>query len=150
MRGHFLSKTDRKTLGRFPLVVDPEELVHCFSLTEHDHQEILWRRKRPGGRLAAGLQIGALRLLGFIPVELHTAPVEVVRFVADQVEAYVDDLETYSTRARTLHAHAELIERHLGFRRARPDDIKMRAMGWSRGLWSMIVRSFCFEWLAGT
>ena len=125
MRGHFLSKTDRKTLGRFPLVVDSEELVHCFSLTEHDHQEILWRRKRPGGRLAAGLQIGALRLLGFIPVELHTAPVEVVRFVADQVEAHVDDLETYSARARTLHAHAELIERHLGFRRPRPDDLKM-------------------------
>ncbi len=124
MPGQFLSKADRKSLGRFPPSVDPDDLAACFFLNEDDDQAIISRRYRGGGRIAAGLQIGAIRLLGFVPADLSSAPSEVVRFVADQVGATPDDLKAYPGRRRTFSRHALAVEIHLGFCRCKPSDIE--------------------------
>jgi hypothetical protein len=59
-------------------------------LDDDDLDFVMTRRDGPA-RLAAGLQIGAFRLMGFIPEELAVAPSEMVLFVADQVHAVVED-----------------------------------------------------------
>ena len=58
----------------------------CFSLGERD-LELVWDRVGPGARLVGGLQIGALRLLGFVPDDVMSAPSRVVEFVGSQVRA---------------------------------------------------------------
>ena len=74
--------------------------------------------------MAAGLQVGALRLIGFVPSDLATAAAEVVRFVADQVDAEPTDLASYSSRAHTQSDHVTAVEAHLGFRRTDRGDLK--------------------------
>ena len=123
-RGGFLTTSDRATLDRFPIKVDAQDLRRCFTISEHDRAEIVDRRRSPGAKLAAGLQLGALRLIGFVPSDLATAPADVVSFVANQVGAATEDLGDYSTRDRTRYDHVEAVERLLGFRRSEQGDLK--------------------------
>ena len=88
-REGLLTRADREALDRFPAVVDPNDVDRCFWLTEWDRREVVTRRYSAAGRLSAGLQIGGLRLLGFVPSELLSAPEEVIGFVAGQVGAEV-------------------------------------------------------------
>jgi len=124
VRGRFLSSSEQAALDRFPIDIDPDDLVACFTLTDENQADIIARRYGPGGRLAGGLQIGALRLLGFVPAEVTTAPEVAVRFVAGQVDATVDDLTSYTTRQHTISDHITEIERHLGFSRLEPGGLK--------------------------
>jgi len=124
MRGRFLSSSEHAALDRFPVEIDPDDLTACFTLTNENQADIVARRYGAGGRLAAGLQIGALRLLGFVPADVSTASEVAVRFVADQVDAGVDDLGSYTTRQHTISDHITEIERHLGFARLEPGGLK--------------------------
>jgi TnpA family transposase len=124
-RGGFLTDADRAALDRFPLEIDDHDLRRCFALTEFDRSEIVERRYGPAGRLAAGLQLGALRLIGFVPADLMTAPADVTHFVAAQVDAAVSDLGDYTTRTRTRYDHVDAVERALGFRRSDRGDLKV-------------------------
>lgn len=130
-RGGFLTKADRATLDRFPIEVDAQDLRRCFTISEHEMAEIVDRRRWPAAKLAAGLQLGALRLVGFVPADLATAPAPAVAFVAAQVGAAVEDLDGYSTRERTRYDHVEAVERLLGFRRSDLGDLK--------ALWDWLV-----------
>ncbi|MCP4303888.1 MAG: Tn3 family transposase, partial [bacterium] len=123
-RGGFLTKADRAALDRFPIEVDAHDLRRCFTISEYEQAEIVDRRRWPGMKLAAGLQLGALRLIGFVPADLATAPLEVVNFVASQVGASADDLDAYSERTKTRYDHVDAVERHLGFRRSDKSDLK--------------------------
>ena len=123
-REGFLTRADREALDRFPAVVDPNDVDRCFWLTEWDRREVVARRYGAAGRLSAGLQIGGLRLLGFVPSELLSAPEEVIGFVAGQVGAEVGDAASYSVRAHTRSDHIASVERHLGYRRPAPGDLK--------------------------
>ncbi len=122
-RGGFLSDSDRVSLGRFPLGVNRDDLVRCFSLGGAD-LDLVWGRLSPGARLVSGLQIGALRLVGFVPDDLGSAPSEVIEFVAAQVDASSGDLDIYSSRVKTRWEHVTAVERQLGFRRAGPGELK--------------------------
>ena len=124
MRGRFLSSSEQAALDRFPAEIEPDDLTSCCSLTNEDHHGIVSRRYGPGGRLAAGLQIGALRLLGFVPADVTTAPESAIRFVADQVDADIDDVSGYTIRQHTISDHVTDIERHLGFARLEPGALK--------------------------
>ena len=77
VRGGFLSDNDRSVLDRFPVEIAAEESIRCFSLGERD-LELVWDRVGPGARLVGGLQIGALRLFGFVPDDVMSAPSRVV------------------------------------------------------------------------
>ena len=82
-RGGFLKAADRDALARFPTQVDTDDLRRCFTLTPHDFAEVLDRRYGEGARMAAGIQIGALHLLGFVPDDLSTVPDAVLTFVGE-------------------------------------------------------------------
>ena len=124
-RGGFLTKADRGALGRFPSEIDADDIRRCFTLMPADFTEVIDRRYGAAGKLAGGLQIGAVRLLGFVPADLSSAPSEVVRFVGKQVGASAADLANYTTRRPTRAEHVAMVERYLGFRRADRGDLKM-------------------------
>ena len=125
-RGGFLNDADRRALERFPLEVDDHDLRHCFAVSELDRSDIVDRRYGPAGRLAAGLQLGALRLIGFVPSDLSSAPVEIISYVAGQIGATPSDLVDYTTRTKTRYGHVEAIEQFLGFRRSDQGDLGCR------------------------
>jgi len=122
-RGGFLSDNDRLMLERFPPEISAEDLEHCFSLTAGD-LDLAWARSGPAGRVAAGLQIGSVRLLGFAPDDVGSAPAVAIEFVASQVEATADDLDGYSQRRQTRWDHATAVEQHLEFGRCGPSELK--------------------------
>lgn len=122
-RGGFLAAGEREALDRFPVEIDPEDVSRCFSLRPSDFSAVLDRRATAPGRLVGGLQLGALRLLGFVPADVSSAPVEVVDFVADQVGAAFENVGEYSVRSQTRSDHVAAIEKHLGYRRTGPSDL---------------------------
>jgi TnpA family transposase len=124
-RGGFLSAADRVSLDRFPDVVEVDELRRCFPVADSDRAAVIDRRYGAAARLAGGLQIGSLRLLGFVPAELELAPPPVVEYVAAQLSTAPADLAEYSTRAKTRYEHVEAAERHVGLRRTDRGDLKM-------------------------
>ena len=124
-RGGVLTAADREALSRFPPQIDPDDLRWCFTFTPADFTKVIDRRYGTAAQLAAGLQIGALRLLGFVPADLSTAPTEVLRYVANQVGASPSDLADYTTRRATLAEHLTIVENHVGFRRADQGDLKL-------------------------
>ena len=84
MPGRFLTDAERERLTRFPAEVSPEDLVSAFTLSPEDITKVLLHRGQPN-YLGFGLQMCALRYLGFAPDDLSTAPTSVVKYVARQV-----------------------------------------------------------------
>jgi|GEM_PF-6031668 len=79
MADELFSLSERNSLDGVPDQVD----LTAFWLSEHDWADVVgWRCTDPG-RIAAGIQIGSLRSLGFIPADLSTVPVEAVQVVAN-------------------------------------------------------------------
>ena len=70
----------------FPDEICRDDLIVFFTLSAEDIVEVK-RLRAAHNRLGFALSLGALRYLGFIPVDLSTAPPEAVEFVADQVDA---------------------------------------------------------------
>ena len=124
-RGGFLKVADRDALARFPNHVDTDDLGRCFTLTPHDFAEVIDRRYGSGARVAAGIQIGAMRLLGFVPDDLSAVPDAVLTFVAEQVGASPETVTDYTTRQQTRSEHVTAVIRHLGFRRTDRGDLKL-------------------------
>ena len=124
-RGGFLTRADREALSKFPSQIDADDIRRCFTLIAADFGGVIDRRYGAAGKLAGGLQIGAVRLLGFVPSDLSSAPPEVVRFVGNQVGASALGLDDYTTRRSTRAEHVAHVERYLGFRRAGRGDLKM-------------------------
>jgi hypothetical protein len=81
---------------------EPEDLVACWTLVEADRELIV--NKTGATRLGFALQQCGLRLLGFCPADVTTAPAGAVAFVARQLGVDPGVLEGYGAaprRART-------------------------------------------------
>ena len=124
-RGGFLKEADRDALAKFPNQVDRDDLRRCFTLTSHDFAEVVDRRYTDGSRVAAGVQIGALRLLGFVPDDVSAIPDAALAVVAEQVRASPGAISDYTTRQQTRSGHVTAVIQHLGFRRADQGDLKV-------------------------
>lgn len=123
-RGGFISAAERVALDRFPDIDDVT--IRCFDLSPRD-LELIHRRRTDAGRLAGGLQIGALRWLGFVPPDLESAPPSVVDYVCSQlslVSTESVDLGGYGEREQTKTDHVQAVEAHLAFRRPGQGDLK--------------------------
>lgn len=108
MADELFSLSERNSLDGVPDQVD----LTAFWLSEHDRTDVVgWRRSDPG-RIAAGIQIGALRALGFTPADLSTLPVEAVQVVANQLGLDAGLLGEYMPPDRTLRNHIAGVERH--------------------------------------
>jgi len=90
----------REQLSRFPAEFDDEALDWLFTLSGADLTEVR-RRRGDGNRLGWSLLLCGLRVLGFCPDDVTTAPVGVVRFVARQLGVDPAVLAGYGQRAQT-------------------------------------------------
>jgi TnpA family transposase len=118
----FLTEAERERLNRFPETISHDDVNAYFMLTPADLKLI---RKRSGAsnRLGCALQLGALRFLGFIPLDLASIPAEVTSYVARQLKVAPRSLTDYGSRERTRQEQRREIQMHLGFRRASEKDL---------------------------
>ena len=117
-----LSAAERDRLSRFPPEVSREDLAAHFTLSDADLDAVRHLRGDPS-RLGFALQLAALRLLGFVPAELGTAPEAAIRYLANQIGAAPSALGGYGERAETAREHHALAAAHLGLRRATASDL---------------------------
>jgi hypothetical protein len=117
----FLTDAERDCLNRFPTDVAPTDLLAYFTLSETDNTFIQSHRG-DHNRLGYALQLVALRLLGFAPDDMSTAPRRAVAYVALQLGVSSSALDQYGDRIHTRTDHLREIQAHVGFRDARPSD----------------------------
>src|SRR2546426_11367301 len=96
----FLTDAVREQLSGFPAEFDSEALDRFFTFSDADLAEIS-HRHGDGNRLGWALQLSGLRLLGFCPAHVTTAPAGAVAFVARQLGGDPGVLEGYRARAQT-------------------------------------------------
>lgn len=113
--GRFLSDAEIERLGAWPEAIERRDLVRFFSLAG---EELTFVREQRGAanQLGIGLQLGALRWLGFIPEELPAAPAEAIGALADALDAPPRVIFDYAVRAPTRVEHRLLVRPHAGFR----------------------------------
>ena len=120
MSEELFSLDERTSLDGFPPDID----VAAFWMSDEELSGVVgWRHSEPA-RFAAGLQLGALRALGFVPDDLSTAPPEVIEVVAEQTGLSPSVLVDYRPPDRTRRNHVVAVERALGFRRCDRGDLK--------------------------
>ena len=117
----FLTATERDRLGRFPEQIPDDDLFVFFRLSEADHR-VINQQREDYTRLGFALQLCALRYLGFAPDDLSLTPWEAVVYVARQLNVLPKAIETYGNRIKTRTTHLQLVQTHLGFRKALPLD----------------------------
>ena len=123
MPGSFLNDTERERLRRFPTEIPSEDLIGYFTLSERD-QLLVRGQRRDHNRLGFALQVCALRYLGFVPTKLHSAPPAAIGHLAQQLGVVPRCLVRYGERSQTRTGHLQEVLAHLGFRKARPSDLK--------------------------
>jgi hypothetical protein len=116
------SADERGRMDRFPAEIAAEDINRFFRLAASD-LAFLRRRSSAAAWLVGGVQIGALRTLGFAPDSLDV-PAEVVGFVADQVDVRAAAWSRYTRRPETRREHLQAVEEHLGWRRPSRGDLK--------------------------
>jgi TnpA family transposase len=111
----FLSDEQREQFSGFPADLDAEVLDRFFTLSEADLAEA-GRRRGDQNRLGWALQLCGLRMLGFCPDDVTTAPTMAVGFVARQLGADAGALAIYGARPQTRTGHVNQVKKYLGFR----------------------------------
>jgi hypothetical protein len=81
----------------------------------------------PHARLGFGLELCALRFMGFVPDDLTSAPPEAVTFVARQLAMEPGVLARHTGSAHTRMHHRQTIQAYLGYRRTRRADMERLA-----------------------
>ena len=119
----FLSDAQREQLSGFPAELEPEALDRFFTLSGPDLAEVR-RRHGDQNRLGWSLQLCGLRMLGFCPDDVTTAPPSAVRFVARQLGVDPGVLDGYGSRAQTRTDHVNQVKAHLGFCSATNADLE--------------------------
>ncbi len=119
----FLSDAQREQLSRFPAEFDDEALDRLFTLSGDDLIEAR-RRRGDGSRLGWSLQLCGLRMLGFCPDDVTTAPAGAVRVVARQLGVDPGALAGYGERPQTRTDHVNQVKAYLGFRSPTAADVE--------------------------
>ena len=123
MPGRFLTDAERERLRCFPTEVPSEDLVDYFTLSDHDQVQV--RRQRGGSnRLGFALQLCTLRYLGFVPEPLRPVPPAVIAHLAQQLGTTPEIFAAYGDRPHTRTDHLQEVTAYLGFRKARPSDLR--------------------------
>ena len=122
MPQEFLTTPERLRYQTVPASLLEVDIRQHFHLTEADHI-FLTSFRGAANRLGLALQLGVLRLMGFLPENWASQlPPEAVAFVATQLATEVTHLADYGTRQQTRSDHFGAVLRHLGFRKWEPLD----------------------------
>lgn len=90
------------------------ELGTHFTFTQHD-LEIIQQRRRDYNRLGFAVQLCVLRYLGWTLSDIKEVPVQVLRYIAKQINADVDSFSAYGEREATKYEHLEEIRKEYGY-----------------------------------
>jgi len=118
----FLTAPERQGYQQVPATLSESDLRQHFHLTGAD-REFIQRQRRDGNRLGCALQLGLVRLMGYLPEDwFEQVPIPVAAFVGQQLGIAPDALASYGERAATRSEHLQLVLRHLGYRKWQPLD----------------------------
>jgi TnpA family transposase len=123
MPGRFLTDAERERLRRFPTEVPSEDLVDYFTLSDRDQVQVR-RQRGSANRLGFALQLCTLRYLGFVPDPLCPVPTAVIAHLAQQLRTTPESFAAYGDRPHTRTDHLQEVTAYLGFRKARPGDLR--------------------------
>lgn len=90
------------------------ELGTYFTFTQHD-LEIIQQRRRDYYRLGFAVQLCVLRYLGWTLSDIKEVPVQVLRYIAKQINADVESFASYGERGATKYEHMEEIWKEYGY-----------------------------------
>jgi hypothetical protein len=114
---NFLTDKERERLSRFPEHIEEEDIIAFFTLSAADMREI-HKQRGAQNKLGYAIQLCALRYMGFSPDSVANAPLDVIGYVAEQLNLNPKSLSGYGRRAPTRTGHFQLIRRNLGFQKA--------------------------------
>lgn len=117
MSANWLNESEQKRFTCYPAHISESAAVTFFTLAEQDWQ-LLDKLRGDSNKLGFALQLGTLRLLGFVPENLQEAPLSVVEFLAGQLLVKHELLADYGSRSQTRSDHFIEICKYLGFHRA--------------------------------
>jgi TnpA family transposase len=107
--------TDVQLEALLALPTAEADLIQHYSLSDQDIAVIM-KRRRPHNQLGFALQLCALRFPGRLLRPGELMPIEVARFVADQLDIDPGLLADYATRAATRYDQLEALREIFGFR----------------------------------
>jgi TnpA family transposase len=107
--------TRRQQARLLDLPTDPASLHEHHTLDDFDLEQIKQRR-RPHNKMGFALQLCALRYPGRLLAPGETIPIEVLRFLADQIGIEAGDLAGYASREGTRHNHLAQLRDLYGFK----------------------------------
>jgi len=115
---------------------EPEDLVACWTLVEHDERELvehdereLVAYKRGATRLGFALMLKFFEIDARFPRHAGEYPAAAVDYVGRQVGVDPVELADYEWSGRTFEYHRAQVRRAMGFRRFSEDD-EAKLAGW--------------------
>lgn len=107
--------TDRQRADLLNLPNDEASMLRHYILADDD-LEIIRARRRPHNRLGFALQLCALRYPGRLLAPGEVIPLEVTRFLAEQLGMKPEDLTGYASREETRHEHLATLREFYGYK----------------------------------
>ena len=107
--------TEAQITSLLALPVAEVDLIRHYTLDPGD-RAVIASRRRPHNRLGFALQLCALRYPGRLIRPGELVPLEVVRFVGEQLDIDPDELAGYAARAPTRYDHFDVLHAVFGFR----------------------------------
>ncbi|MGG0939810.1 Tn3 family transposase [Brevibacillus centrosporus] len=109
-----LTPEERLQYLQIPPNLGEWELGTYFTFTQHD-LEIIQQRRRDYNRLGFAVQLCVLRYLGWTLSDVKEVPIQVLRYIAKQINADVESFASYGEREATKYEHLEEIRKEYGF-----------------------------------
>ncbi|GAA2296232.1 DUF4158 domain-containing protein [Streptomyces violaceusniger] len=122
MATRVFSDEELEGLRSFP-TIGKDELIRYFTLTAAD-TAFLAKFRRAQNVLGAAVQLATLPWLGFVPDDVPSAPPAAVGRLARQLGLVMGDLVGYGEREQTRTDHLREIAEYLGWKPAKPLELK--------------------------
>lgn len=106
--------TDAQLDALLALPTDEADLIRHYTLSADD-LTVIARRRRPHNRLGFALQLCALRYPGRLIRPGELVPLEVVRFLGEQLDVDPEALADYAKRAPTRYEQLDTLRAAFGF-----------------------------------
>ncbi|MDQ0062896.1 TnpA family transposase [Paenibacillus harenae] len=90
------------------------ELGTYFTFTQHD-LEIIQQRRREYNQLGFAVQLCVLRYLGWTLSDVKEVPIQVLRYIAKQINVNMESFAYYGEREATKYEHLEEIRKEYGY-----------------------------------
>jgi TnpA family transposase len=112
-----LSPQSRAAL--FDPPTDPAAIVRHYTFSPDD-LSLIRQRRRDANRLGFAVHLAYLRFPGRVIGVDENPPLDMLRFIAEQIGVSDRDFEDYATRSQTRRAHLSELQAYLGIRPFRP------------------------------